>query len=214
MLGLAVMLVALLYFVILFTATIGSYLLLRKSKKNRKVSALVSLIIFSAIFVPVFWDYYPTKWAHDYYCKNEAGFFQYKTIEQWKAENPNVLETLQPYPFKNRGENSKHIVVDGEEYYSRYMNKRISIYSLNGWKSMGFNIRKSIHLLYDEDTKSILAKQVEFYTGPGNTLELGGKGASSYKIWLNQPPCGDGNFYSVVEQFSNQSLKEGISYDQ
>lgn len=94
MLGLMVMLVALIYFVILFSATIGCYLLLQKFKKTQQISTLLSFLVE---FVHFFLNYYPTKWANDYYCKNETCFFQYRTIEQWKSVNPSILKTLWHY---------------------------------------------------------------------------------------------------------------------
>jgi hypothetical protein len=41
-----------------------------------------------------FWDLIPTLVMHQYRCATEAGFWVYKTPEQWVAENPGVLETL------------------------------------------------------------------------------------------------------------------------
>jgi hypothetical protein len=32
--------------------------------------------------------------VHQYYCAKDAGFWVYKTLGQWKAENPGVMETL------------------------------------------------------------------------------------------------------------------------
>ncbi|MDP3480074.1 MAG: hypothetical protein Q8R88_09895 [Desulfoprunum sp.] len=42
----------------------------------------------------VFWDFLPTLIVYKYYCATKAGFWVYKTPEQWKAENPGVAETL------------------------------------------------------------------------------------------------------------------------
>jgi hypothetical protein len=42
----------------------------------------------------VFWDFIPTLIVYKYYCSTKAGFWVYKTPEQWKAENPGVAETL------------------------------------------------------------------------------------------------------------------------
>jgi len=60
---------------------------------------------FLALFVLVFWDYYPTKWVHQYYCEKEAGFWVYKTLEQWKAENPGGVERLVSYNKNPNGFN-------------------------------------------------------------------------------------------------------------
>ncbi|MBI5619049.1 MAG: hypothetical protein HY943_22465 [Gammaproteobacteria bacterium] len=50
----------------------------------------ISLIMF----LLVFWDWIPTAVAHHYYCSTRAGLKVYKTLEQWRAENPGVAETL------------------------------------------------------------------------------------------------------------------------
>jgi hypothetical protein len=42
----------------------------------------------------VFWDLIPTLIMHKHYCDTQAGFWLYKSPEQWKAENPGVMETL------------------------------------------------------------------------------------------------------------------------
>jgi len=42
----------------------------------------------------VFWDLIPTLLVHKYYCETQAGFWVYKTPEEWRDENPGVLETL------------------------------------------------------------------------------------------------------------------------
>src|SRR5574340_1284981 len=69
---------------------ISAYLARRKGKNPAKWALLSAF----SLFVFVFWDYYPTKWTHQYYCEKEAGFWVYKTLNQWKAENPGVMETL------------------------------------------------------------------------------------------------------------------------
>lgn len=47
-----------------------------------------------AMYLLVFWDHIPTLLLYKYYCNTKAGFWVYKTPEQWKAENPGVAETL------------------------------------------------------------------------------------------------------------------------
>jgi hypothetical protein len=41
-----------------------------------------------------FWDFLPTLAVHQYYCAVEPGFWVYKTLDQWKQENPGVMEQL------------------------------------------------------------------------------------------------------------------------
>lgn len=47
-----------------------------------------------AMYNLMFWDLIPTLIIHKYYCATEAGFWVYKTPEEWVKENPGVLETL------------------------------------------------------------------------------------------------------------------------
>ena len=46
------------------------------------------------MYLLVFWDHIPTLLLHKYYCATKAGFWVYKTPEQWKKENPGVAKTL------------------------------------------------------------------------------------------------------------------------
>jgi hypothetical protein len=46
------------------------------------------------MYLLVFWDHIPTLLLYKYYCASKAGFWVYKTPEQWKKENPGVAETL------------------------------------------------------------------------------------------------------------------------
>jgi hypothetical protein len=46
------------------------------------------------MYLLMFWDHIPTLLLYHYYCDTKAGFWVYKTPEQWKTENPGVAETL------------------------------------------------------------------------------------------------------------------------
>lgn len=43
----------------------------------------------------VFWDWIPTVATHQYYCAADSGFWVYKTLDQWKTENPGGLEKIE-----------------------------------------------------------------------------------------------------------------------
>src|ERR1017187_2359067 len=54
-----------------------------------------------------FWDWIPTVATHQFYCAKDAGFWIYKTPEQWKTENPGVMEILvanKGYPSSHEGD--------------------------------------------------------------------------------------------------------------
>lgn len=91
MFGLAVLLVMLAYllFSILVVRRSVRYAIDRgKSAKRWGWGAAI------VIFLIPFWDWLPTVAIHQYFCATEAGFWTYKTPEQWKRENPGVMETL------------------------------------------------------------------------------------------------------------------------
>ena len=46
-----------------------------------------------------FWDWLPTIATHRYSCTTQSGFWIYKTLDQWKKENPGVME---PQGFRTR----------------------------------------------------------------------------------------------------------------
>lgn len=60
------------------------------AKKNGKSAARWGWGAALGMYLLVFWDWLPTVAAHKYYCSTEAGFWVYKTPEQWKAENLNM----------------------------------------------------------------------------------------------------------------------------
>ncbi len=63
----------------------------RKHKRRPWVwGGLAALVMYNLVF----WDWIPTIAMHKYYCATQAGFWVYKTPEQWARENPGVLETL------------------------------------------------------------------------------------------------------------------------
>lgn len=103
---------------------------------------LGSLTVSLVIFLPVFWDTIPTRMAHDYYCKNEAGFTQYKTLEQWKAENLGTWETLRYYPLKEQDSQEKQVRFNEGYDSAKPVNLRFWIYSSDDKDYAFGNIRR------------------------------------------------------------------------
>lgn len=79
----------------------------------------------SALALSVFitWDYYPTKWAHHYYCETEAGFWVYKSLDQWKGENPGVFETLSVAHLPE----DRRVVVDSNDKSGKGSNRKYQL---------------------------------------------------------------------------------------
>jgi len=135
------------------------------------------------MYLLVFWDHIPTVVAHRYYCEKEAGFWVYKTVEQWKAENPGVAETL----VANRGAPSKR-QGDMENYTDTY-----SLSSRFNWivKHNGqflFNRWRHEQEVVDVKTGDVLGRYVDFSTSQIRRQA----GWSGWKMWLDVTHCSDG----------------------
>lgn len=92
--GLIVVLVAIGYLTI---ALVGTRLVVRRAEKrgvSKRRRILVGLGTAFVFWLIPFWDWIPTVVVHQYYCGKEAGFFVYKTMEQWKQENPDMVAKL------------------------------------------------------------------------------------------------------------------------
>jgi len=135
------------------------------------------------MYLLVFWDHIPTVVAHRYYCEKEAGFWVYKTVEQWKAENPGVAETL----VANRGAPSKR-QGDMENYTDTYsLNSRFNwIVKHNG--QFLFNRWRHEQEVVDVKTGDVLGRYVDFSTSQIRRQA----GWSGWKMWLDVTHCSDG----------------------
>jgi hypothetical protein len=86
----SMMWIILIVYALLLLAAIG--LTLRWATNTKRNPLLWGgLAIFMLL---IFWDLIPTLVVHKHYCDTQAGFWVYKTPEQWKAENLGVMETL------------------------------------------------------------------------------------------------------------------------
>lgn len=170
----------------LFVMGVAAKLAKEKGKNPVKWAGLS----FAALFVLVAWDYYPSRWAHQYYCEKEAGFWVYKTLEQWKAENPGVMETL----VANKGALS---IRDGD------MVNHTDTYSLNqrfNWVVAWHDaislrllpIRRIEQIVIDTKTNGVLARYVDFAVGYGNPLVVNLDGLRGLKFWLHSEHCSGG----------------------
>ena len=171
----------------------------KRGKSPWRWSGAAALIMY----LLVFWDHIPTVVAHKYYCEREAGFWVYKTLDQWKAENPGVAETL----VTNKRASSTR---QGD------MGNYVDTYSLN--QRFNWVVKKTGPLLLnrwrwekeviDTKTNEVLVRYVDFSTGSGF---LGGP-PRLLRFWLQSDHCigGQSNMYSMDSFVGNMSqrLKE------
>jgi len=69
----------------------------RRFIESKVVASIFAMAAFFVGFWPAFGDYYPTMHKYKQLCASDAGFKVLVTPEEWKKENPGVLENLVPY---------------------------------------------------------------------------------------------------------------------
>lgn len=171
--GLVVFAVMGLYLLVSFGVVKGVIAYARREGKSAKRWGWGAALV---MYLIPFWDWIPTVAVHQYYCATEAGFWVYKTPEQWEKENPGVMETLhemtQPI----------HRLPNG---YRQILDERFSIETRRTAPSRLITTTVDEQLLVDTKTGEILAKGRMIGSGVGNMATGGG-----FKFWLNQKPCG------------------------
>ncbi len=145
--------------------------------------ALAAIVGFLVVFLPGFGDHYATVFAHKYYCDKEAGFWTYKPLEKWKAENPEVLETLESR------------IVGKPEHGTYVLNERFS------WDVMivgplWLHRWERNHELLDRSSGAVMARYVDFTTGSG---KIGAE--PPLRSWLQRDYCegGEANYAKFLE---------------
>jgi hypothetical protein len=195
MFGLAVLVVFGVYLIISFLVVRQAISHARKNGKSAKRWGWGAAFIMYSI---VFWDWIPTVATHQYYCATEAGFWVYKTPEQWKKENPGVMEAL----VANKGAPSTR-QGDMKNFTDTYfLNQRINKVVKKAGPLL-FNRWRWEQQVIDAKTGEVLARNIDFSTGNGN---IGGE--PPLMFWLQINGC-TGNsaingseFHAYKSQFS------------
>lgn len=190
LLGLAVLAWPLTLSVLILLAFVAAIsIATRYAKRTGRSKWRWGAVGFLVVYLPIFWDWIPTMVAHQYYCSTEAGFWVYKTVDQWKKENPGVMETL----VRNKGAPSAHGAYLLNQRFN-WVVKKEGPFLFNRWRWE--------QELVDTKTGNALARYVDFSTGNGF---IGGPEAP-LKFWLQSGHChgGDRNdslMWHFVENF-------------
>jgi hypothetical protein len=151
----------------------------------------------------LFFDLIPVHAVHYYECETEGGLTVYKTIEEWKRENPGVAETLNSNPEVSQSQYLVKVesgdrfyrLPDGTELeadydvrndlmYTKIKRSNVSVaYWLNqrfiseSSKSIvWYIVRRNEERIVDLKTHEVIAQSVDFdTTGSTNPVELGGQ---------------------------------------
>lgn len=157
MLGLVVLLFIGLFLLVSFAMM---WLAARWARKHGRRGWVWGGVAALGMYHLMFWDLIPTLLIHKYYCATEAGFWVYKTPEQWINENPGVLETLSvshlPEEYKVKSEmlkaggNTWYQLPDGTKLRASYFRRpyidgvkldHVSVDTPDGWYGNQFNER-------------------------------------------------------------------------
>lgn len=134
----------------------------------------------------VFWDWMPTVAVHQFYCAKDSGFWVYKTLDQWKVENPGGMETLhltlQPSQRTAYGD------VD-------ILDERFAIETHRRQPVPFLTTTIAERRIVDRKTGEILEMAVDVGSGVGNSGIGGG-----LKFWINQKPCAAMKFWEFTAQ--------------
>ncbi|SRR5579885_201205 len=134
------------------------------------------------MYLLVFWDWIPTVLAHKYYCATQAGFFVYKTLEQWKQENPGVAHTLSKY-----GDGRSYDVTPTEIVFP--LNQRISWH--HKVSKVFLEVGRYEDVLYDDMTGERLATKVDFESGRCSGAP---KSLKDFRFWIVNCGCAQEKF--------------------
>lgn len=190
MFGLAILVVMGLYLLISFAVVSGAISYARRNGKSAKRWGWGAAFVMYSL---VFWDWMPTIAAHQYYCTTEAGFWVYKTPEQWEVENPGVMEGLVSYNKNPGGFNvdwpSQHeLRNDGhQKINTNHLNERFHVVVSRQDVSGVLPIVREDNVLLDVKKNDVIARYVDF--GAGNSVKSTVGPPGPLKFWTHSPDC-------------------------
>lgn len=163
------------------------------AKKNGKSPKRWGWGAALVMYLIPFWDWIPTVAVHQYYCAKDSGFWVYKTLDQWKVENPGVMEglhqILQPNQRMPYGDLS---ILDERFAIETHRREPVPLLST----------QIAERLLVDRKTGEILAKGVDVGSGYGN-LAVGAESLHAYKFWLSIKPCRADGIWNLSTKLQN-----------
>lgn len=201
MTGIVVIPAVLLYLLLCVVVVLLTVRYARKSGRSAKLWGWGAALV---MYLIPFWDWLPTVATHQYYCAKDAGFWVYKTVDQWKEENPGVMETLVDNSPSESYPNWPTEAWSGKEITS--INQRFGMLYKNHLTSpeegeLFLHVWRWQNDLVDKKTGEVLVRRVDYSSGNGH---IGGE--PPMKFWLQSDHCMDSNeraggFGELLKQF-------------
>jgi hypothetical protein len=178
---------------------VWTYKAKRRSGKNRWGALRWAVAAPIALLLLITWDAIPTWLAFEYYAKKDAQFTLLKSLAQWKAENPGVSETLEPYGRTARDERSN----------SMHMSNGMSRTPLNARfaydtqsEALFLSVRLTRHEIIDTKSEEVVFRFMAVNSGNSGGLAAGGPGW--WKPWLihrSAQVADVDRFYRIADSF-------------
>lgn len=148
----------------------------RRAEKNDRNKWLWGGVAGFVMYNLVFWDVIPTILLHKHYCATKAGTWTYKTLDQWKVENPGIADTL------TWQEGSKTFYAEGIDY-GMILNERFN-WERKVERTLAVPVRTTTESIVDTQSKQVVAKHVKIWSGYRS-----GDGWSTLKKWVGLEAC-------------------------
>lgn len=141
---------------------------------------------FLLVYLPIFWDFIPTVAVHQYYCAKDSGFWVYKTLDQWKTENPGGMEGF--VANKNAPQSQERFEDGLTETYR--LNDRFNWIIIERDISSLLPVMRFEQQVKDVKKNEVLARYVDYATGNSVVHTIGPPGP--LRFWLRNGNCSDG----------------------
>jgi len=145
-------------------------ILARKAGKTPRKKMVFTIIAGLIMYNLLFWELIPTIVMYNYYVRTQSGFRVYKTAEQWKDENPEIVKSI-------HGIETEDLVDEPKLRIWRYNNAighKVEWSNLSEYLPIHF-VAESI---IDLNTMQPLMERQSVYCGYDGLLGL-------VKLWLN-----------------------------
>ncbi len=205
MIGLIAIIVLGVLLILACWAFIWTYKAKRRKGKSDAVAFGWAMAAVVALSLPITWDAIPTWIAFEYYAHKEAGLTVFKTLEQWKAENPGVAETLVPYGDYEKSKRSATINL-GNNKFLKPLNDRFA-YTDQHFDKLFLSVYAHRYAVIDVKKDEVLVNYVE--VGSGNAGGLASGGPGWWAFWLIHAP--DKSNAGVWSQYRESAKNIGVT---
>lgn len=175
--------------------------MLGKGKNGAVATAWAFCAVF-ALSLSITWDAIPTWIAFKYYANKEAGITVFKTLEQWKLENPGAAQTLAPYGLKDKRGEPKSL---GNNKFRYPLNDRFAYDSSK--VDLFLSVQAVQYALIDQKNESVLVSHTRVVSGNSGGFATGGKGWWAFWLIHKTPDAVSSGFFGYVDSVKTLAVQ-------